>query len=70
MLFGGGQGMVLTAALEELEQRNKRLEMECNRLRVEAVRFLGVAWEGAGPSCGANEAGRGGTLARRGRRMS
>lgn len=28
----------MEAALEELEARNRRLEMECNRLRVEGVR--------------------------------
>ncbi|GAB4822357.1 hypothetical protein N2152v2_009403 [Parachlorella kessleri] len=35
-LFEGGQNFVLAAALEDMEKRNKRLDMECNRLRVEA----------------------------------
>ncbi len=40
-LFEGGQNIVLAAALEDMEKRNKRLDMECNRLRVEAVRAAG-----------------------------
>lgn len=39
----GGPDTVMAAALDELEQRNKKLEMENNRLHVEAV-----SWQGLG----------------------
>lgn len=36
-LFDTGPDMAMAAALDELEKRNKKLDLECNRLRVESV---------------------------------
>lgn len=39
-LFEEKQSFIMSAALEDLELRNKTLEMDCSRLRVEAVSVI------------------------------